>query len=51
VPTTLGADAHAPNEVAADLGSAVELMRHVGYQGFVTYAARQRCVKDLPPLP
>jgi histidinol-phosphatase (PHP family) len=42
VQTTFGADAHAPHEVAADLNSAAELMRQVGYTEFVKYAARKR---------
>jgi histidinol-phosphatase (PHP family) len=42
VPTTLGSDAHAPNEVAADLVTATGLMRRVGYETFVKYAGRQR---------
>ena len=48
VPTTLGADAHAPHEVAADLASGLELMRQVGYEQFVRYAARQRANVALP---
>src|SRR6266568_1945603 len=31
VPVTLGSDAHAPNEVAADLSAATELMHGLGY--------------------
>jgi histidinol-phosphatase (PHP family) len=42
VPTTLGSDAHAPTEVAADFQAATSLMREVGYAEFVKYAARQR---------
>ena len=42
VPVTLGSDAHAPNEVAADLAAATELMRGVGYDAFVRYARRER---------
>ena len=42
VPTTLGSDAHAPGEVAADLASACELMRAVGYDRYLTFAGRQR---------
>ncbi|HEV7665174.1 MAG TPA: hypothetical protein VGQ62_16705, partial [Chloroflexota bacterium] len=48
VPTTLGADAHAPGEVAADLGSGIALMRDVGYTEFAHYAARQRTLVSLP---
>ena len=42
MPVTLGSDAHAPGEVAADLESATELLRIVGYDAYVMYAARQR---------
>jgi histidinol-phosphatase (PHP family) len=42
VPVTLGSDAHAPGEVAADLASATDLMRSVGYDAFVAYTRRQR---------
>lgn len=42
LPVTLGSDAHAPNEVAADLSSACELMRSVGYTSFVRYEGRKR---------
>ena len=42
VPTTLASDAHAPGEVAADLASACELMRAVGYDRYLTFAGRQR---------
>jgi histidinol-phosphatase (PHP family) len=42
VATTLGSDAHAPNEVAADLESGARLMREVGYEAFVQYADRRR---------
>ncbi|MGI9149071.1 MAG: histidinol-phosphatase HisJ family protein [Chloroflexota bacterium] len=40
VPVTLGSDAHAPAEVAADLDSATRLMYQVGYQDFVRYEHR-----------
>jgi histidinol-phosphatase (PHP family) len=46
VQTTLGSDAHAPDEVASDLASATSLMRRVGYEHFVKYAGRQRT--DVP---
>ncbi len=49
VPTTLGSDAHAPNEVAADLVTATGLMRRVGYETFVKYAGRQRSAIPLTP--
>jgi histidinol-phosphatase (PHP family) len=42
VPVTLGCDAHAPTEVAADLAAATELMRGVGYDSFVRYERRER---------
>lgn len=47
VGATLGADAHAPHEVAADLGSAVALLRGVGYGQYVRFAARTRAVAEL----
>jgi hypothetical protein len=45
----LGSDAHAPDEVAADLATAAELMRSVGYETFVKYATRQRTASPLTP--
>ena len=48
VPVTLGSDAHAPAEVAADLASATDLLRSVGYDAYVMYAARQRAEVQLP---
>jgi histidinol-phosphatase (PHP family) len=42
VPTTLGSDAHAPEEVGADLVGATRLLRAVGYEEFVSFAARRR---------
>jgi histidinol-phosphatase (PHP family) len=42
VPVTLGSDAHAPTEVAADFSSACDLMRSVGYDSFVCFERRQR---------
>jgi histidinol-phosphatase (PHP family) len=42
VPITLGSDAHAPDEVAADLDAATTLMKHAGYDAFVKYAGRRR---------
>jgi histidinol-phosphatase (PHP family) len=51
VPTTLGSDAHAPQEVAADLASATSLMREVGYQTFTQYEARRRTSIPLPAAP
>jgi histidinol-phosphatase (PHP family) len=47
VPTTLGSDAHAPSEVAADFASATDLMRSVGYAGFMRYARRGRAEAPL----
>src|SRR5712691_7142325 len=42
VQATLGSDAHAPHEVAADLHKATTLMREVGYEAFTKYEARRR---------
>jgi histidinol-phosphatase (PHP family) len=42
VQTTLGSDAHAPTEVAADLASATDLLRSVGYASFICYEQRKR---------
>ncbi|MCA1645066.1 MAG: histidinol-phosphatase HisJ family protein [Chloroflexi bacterium] len=47
VPTTLGSDAHAPDDVAADLASATALLRQVGYQNFVKFAAHERTAVPL----
>src|ERR1700716_4018424 len=47
VQTTLGSDAHAPHEVAADLTAATELMRSAGYASFVRFANRQRTEVEL----
>jgi histidinol-phosphatase (PHP family) len=49
VQTTVGSDAHAPNEVAADLATAAQLMRQVGYETFVKYAGRRRTAIPLAP--
>jgi histidinol-phosphatase (PHP family) len=48
VPVTLGSDAHAPAEVAADLASATDLLLSIGYNAYVMYAARQRTEAQLP---
>jgi histidinol-phosphatase (PHP family) len=42
VPVTLGSDAHAPNEVAADFTAATQLMRSAGYATYVRFARRER---------
>jgi histidinol-phosphatase (PHP family) len=42
VPTTFASDAHAPDEVGADLASACHLMRSVGYDRYIAFARRQR---------
>jgi histidinol-phosphatase (PHP family) len=47
VPVTIGSDAHAPNEVAADFAAATELMRAAGYTEFVKFEGRQRTVVPL----
>jgi histidinol-phosphatase (PHP family) len=51
VPVTFGSDAHAPNEVAADLDAACALMREAGYSEFVKYAGRQRTTVQLTASP
>jgi histidinol-phosphatase (PHP family) len=48
VPVTFGSDAHAPGEVAADLGAACKLMRSAGYTEFARYAGRQRTKVPVP---
>jgi len=48
VPVTLGSDAHAPAEVAADLAAAVHLLRAAGYEEYVQYARRNRTAVRLP---
>ena len=49
VPVTVGSDAHAPHEVAADLAAALELMGGAGYTEFVRFARRQRQTEKLAP--
>ena len=48
VPATLGSDAHAPEEVAADYGLAVAHLQAAGYERVVTYERRRRAWKALP---
>lgn len=48
VSATLGADAHAPYEVASDLASAVTLLRDSGYHEYVRFARRTRANTLLP---
>jgi histidinol-phosphatase (PHP family) len=48
VPITLGSDAHAPNEVGADMASACALLRTTGYTEYVRYARRDRVLTKLP---
>jgi histidinol-phosphatase (PHP family) len=48
VPLTFGSDAHAPDEVAADLAAAEALVRSVGYGEFMTFARRARHARPLP---
>ena len=50
VPVTFASDAHAPNEVAADFGSAIELLRTTGYGEFVTFEKRRRLAQPLPTV-
>jgi len=47
VPVTLGSDAHAPNEVAADYGAACALLRATGYTSYVGFDRRKRTPLDL----
>jgi histidinol-phosphatase (PHP family) len=47
VPTTLGSDAHAPTEVAQDLGSGITLMRKVGYTEYTKFDQRVRLPQAL----
>lgn len=42
VPATLGSDAHAPEEVAADLPLAIEHLRAAGYERIIAYQGRRR---------
>jgi histidinol-phosphatase (PHP family) len=42
VPVTLGSDAHAPGEVAADFQASVALLREIGYTSFTRFARRTR---------
>ena len=42
VPVTLGSDAHAPDEVAADFSAAIELIHAAGYANYVRFARRER---------
>jgi histidinol-phosphatase (PHP family) len=42
VPLTLGSDAHAPSEVAADFTAAADLAQRIGYTSYMTYARRAR---------
>ncbi len=47
VPATLGSDAHAPEEVAADFSLAVAHLRAAGYERVVAYRQRRRDWKAL----
>ena len=47
VPATLGSDAHAPEEVAADYDLAVDHLRAAGYERVLTYQQRRRDWKAL----
>jgi histidinol-phosphatase (PHP family) len=44
VPVTLGSDAHAPGEVAADFGSTLNLLQTVGYTSYLRFDHRQRTI-------
>jgi histidinol-phosphatase (PHP family) len=48
VPATLSSDAHAPREVGASFGEALELLRKVGYTEFAVFEARKRTFRRLP---
>jgi histidinol-phosphatase (PHP family) len=48
VSVTLGSDAHAPTEVAAEFNAATELASSVGYTTYVRYAKRARTDVALP---
>jgi histidinol-phosphatase (PHP family) len=48
VPITLGSDAHAPDQVAADFTAAVDALRGAGYSEFVTFDRRRRRTVALP---
>jgi histidinol-phosphatase (PHP family) len=47
VPVTFASDAHDPNDVARDLGSAATILREVGYTAYIKFAGRRR---ELVPL-
>jgi histidinol-phosphatase (PHP family) len=47
VPSTLGSDAHAPEEVARDLPQAIEHLRAAGYERILTFQGRRRAWKSL----
>lgn len=42
VPVSLGSDAHSPEQVGANFGEAVQLLKSVGYTEVVTYAGRNK---------
>jgi histidinol-phosphatase (PHP family) len=48
VPVTFASDAHAPNEVAADFDTAVDVLRAAGYAEFVRFEQRRRQSVALP---
>lgn len=48
IPVTLGSDAHAPHEVGADFGAALELLRRVGYEEIAVFRDRRRSSFSLP---
>jgi histidinol-phosphatase (PHP family) len=47
VPATLGSDAHAPEEVAADFPLAIEHLRAAGYERIIAYRDRRRAWKSI----
>ncbi len=50
VPATFSSDAHAPQEVAADLAAAAAHMHAAGYDRYLTFANRRRTEVLLPAL-
>jgi histidinol-phosphatase (PHP family) len=47
VPATLGSDAHAPEEVAADFPLAIEHLKAAGYERIIAYRDRRRDWKSI----
>jgi len=47
VPVTFGSDAHRPQDVGANFGEAVALLKRVGYREFATFENRVRTMRPL----